>query len=177
MRCAHGRQGGNLLLEWSTREHWNAKCRGGPFRKGKVVVLHLTVWVFSCGKAVAYLSSSLITVSWSQGVVMLLLPLQNQLFYSIMLLIVEGVHFKEVWCGEWLEGKEKYRKICCVWCFFIGKKFMTRILNSVAPSVIFRVSRVSKVVNHKHMAVGSHPSDSLKKIKLPKLKIHALVLT
>lgn len=40
-----------------------------------MVVLCLAVSVLSCGKAVAYLSSSLIAVSWSQGVVVPLLPL------------------------------------------------------------------------------------------------------
>lgn len=40
-----------------------------------MVVLCLTVSVLLCGKAAAHLSSSLIAVSWSQGVVGLLLPL------------------------------------------------------------------------------------------------------
>lgn len=56
------------------------KCwvlQGVPFFKGKVVVLCLTVSMLLCGKAAAYLSSSLIAVSWSQGGVVLLLPLAN----------------------------------------------------------------------------------------------------
>lgn len=63
---------------------------GVPFFKGQVIVLCLAVSVLSCGKAAAYLSSSLIAVSWSQGVVVLLLPLAKPV---ILLLILEGVCF------------------------------------------------------------------------------------
>lgn len=63
---------------------------GVPFFKGEVVVLCLAVSVPSCGKAAAYLSSSLIAVSWSQGVVVFLLPSAKPV---ILLLILEGVCF------------------------------------------------------------------------------------
>lgn len=114
----------------------------------------------SCGKAAAYLTSSLIAVSVSQGVVVLLLPFAKPVLFLCNAFDLEGVHFTVELCGEMIRRKGVQEKLLSL--MFSYKKKIDKQFNSVSPSVIFRISMVNRVVNKEHMAVGNHPSENLK---------------
>lgn len=135
--------------------------------KGKPVFLCLVVTVLSCGKAAAYLTSSLIAVSGSQGVVALLLPLAKPVIFLCNAFDLEGVHFTVESCGEMIRRKGEVQEKLSTLMVFLPKKKkkkknIDKKFNSVSPSVNFRISRVSKVVSKKRMAVGNHPSENLR---------------
>lgn len=102
--------------------------------------------------------------------VALLLPLAKPVIFLCNAFDLEGVHFTVESCGEMIRRKgEVQEKLLTLMVFYqkekkiekrknIDKKF-----NSVSPSVTFRISRVNKVVSKKHMAVGNHPLENLKK--------------
>lgn len=125
-----------------------------------MVLLCLVVSVPSCGKAAAYLTFPLIAVSGSQGVVVLLLPFAKPVIFLCNAFDLEGVHFTVESCGEIIRRKGVQEKLSSL--TFFTKKKIDKNFNSVSPSVIFRISRVSRVVNTEHMAVGNHPSENLK---------------
>lgn len=98
------------------------------FLKGKMVVLCLAVSVPSCGKAAAYLTSSLIAVSGSQGVVTLLLPLAKPVIFLCNAFDLEGVHFTVESCREMIRRKGEVQEKLLSLMVFYQKKKITRSL-------------------------------------------------
>lgn len=89
-----------------------------------MVVLCLAVSVPSCGKAAAYLTSSLFAVSGSQGVVALLLPLAKPVIFLCNAFDLEGVHFTVESCREMIRRKEEVQeKLLSLMVFYQKKKY------------------------------------------------------